>query len=316
MNFTTQTIFAASLGWLAVFIVASLVGAMLYSLFRHVGKFVAPEQRTISLLAYAGMPLLVASAVSMALYFPVLSQVLLPAHCHGGNCAPHAPEFAVTAAYAAMITIAALAAISLLFYLPIQQLIRHRRKSQLVKKLSTPAALRGFHVIENDAVMAWCDGLFSPAIFVSQGLLEQVNESELAIVLAHEEAHAERRDNLARLIIDWTTRLWPVSKRRGIREDFTLASEQACDALASSKIGDTAEVAAVISRLSSTNYATAKQSREPSASTEQRIAALATEKVAHGPAQFGPWLMLMLLGLAEAYVFAQVAHPFLEWLSH
>jgi len=315
MNIALQTFFAASLGWLAVVIAASVVGMFMYAPFRKLGMLASPHRRSAALLVYATLPVMVASIVSIALYFPQLAVLLLPEHCHADTCTPHAPEFAASAAYAGMITVTALTALVLVFYVPVQQLIRHIRKSQIVKRLSRPAAEPGFHIVENDAAIAWCDGLLSPEIFISQGFLARVDKTELSIVLAHERAHAQRRDNLVRLVIDWGTRLWPEEIRRAIRSDFNAAAEQACDQAAATDNVDTATVAAVISKLSGIGSAEKNSSSSFTTDAEQRIVALSADTTAANTARFAQGLMLLLLCLTEIFVFTQMTHPLLEWLS-
>jgi beta-lactamase regulating signal transducer with metallopeptidase domain len=59
-------------------------------------------------------------------------------------------------------------------------------------------------------------GAFRPKLLIARSVLEQCPADELAAILAHERAHVERRDNLARLLFAVTPDLlsWlPVSKR-------------------------------------------------------------------------------------------------------
>ena len=314
MNNEFQTLFAASLNWLTVFVCASLIGCALYGMFRRVTMVTPAHNRGSYLLIYALLPALVATAVSTTLYFPAVAHLFLPAHCHGGDCAPHAPLFAVNMAYAATTAAATLVALGMLFYLPLRQLLRHRRNAEVIERLSASGrqapADRQFHIVENDTALAWCDGLLWPRVFVSRGLLDRVDARELQIVLAHEQAHAQRRDNMSRLLIDWATRLWPAPRRRELRDDFTSAAEQACDHMAA-RVGKPDDVARLIERLGDTHE---------SATVSQRLQALSASSphpLRSTPlvARLLPALVLLGLCLAQAWLFARAAHPLLEWLG-
>lgn len=305
-----QTLLASGLTWLAVFFCASLVGGALYGVFRSVAGMTPAWQRSGLFLGYAVLPALVATAVVTTLYFPGIANLFLPAHCHADDCSPHAPQFAVNAAYGAMSAALAITLILTLFYLPLTQLLRHSRKTAIFGRLSRPARQtdrpHNYRIVENDAVLAWCDGLILPRVFVSRGLLESVDTDELQIVLAHEQAHARRRDNLARLLINWSTRLWPRRQRHALQDDFSIAAEHACDHAAASS-GEPRKVASVIEKLDR------RQANSPG--TTQRVDALTTHRHAPLAMRLIPLLVLLVLSLAQSYVFARAAHPTLEWLS-
>lgn len=304
-----MTLFAATLSWLLVFASASLLGCLFYQVFRRVAELTPVRHRSGLFLIYALLPAVVAIAVASTLYFPVIANLLLPEHCHGSDCSPHAPVFAVNVAYAATSTAAALVALVLLFYLPLRQLLRHRRNSQLFQRFASPIddgrLDNHFSVVENDRVMAWCDGLLWPRIFVSRGLLDRIDMDELKVVLAHEYAHAQRRDNLTRLVIDWATRLWPTKQRRLLHNDFSSTAEYACDYVAagSDRIG---QLAGLIARLGDATK---------SVSVKKRIDALAEPDKQLLLFRLVPSLALVVFCLAQSWVYARAAHPVLEWLG-
>src|SRR5215510_12318176 len=66
----------------------------------------------------------------------------------------------------------------------------------LVLPGASPKAFMGCQVLPVEEPQAYVLGLLKPRVYVSQGLLEQTNEDDLAPVLAHERAHATRRDPL------------------------------------------------------------------------------------------------------------------------
>ncbi len=299
-----QTLLAASLTWLIVFLLASLAGSALFRVFRRVVGLTPARQRSGFFLGYALLPALVATAVMTTLYFPGIANLFLPAHCHADDCAPHAPQFAVNAAYGAMTAAMAITLVLMLFYLPLSQLLRHSRKSAILHRLTQPGRQanwqHGFRVVENDAVLAWCDGLIWPRVFVSRGLLDRLDADELKIVLAHERAHAERRDNLARVLIDWSTRLWPGRQRRALHDDFGIAAEHACDHAAAGS-GEPGSVARIIGKLG--------HSHALSNDKIQRIDSSPADAQTPLIAQLAPALFLLALCLVQSYLLRASSAP-------
>ncbi len=310
LSATLQSILAASLTWLTVFACASWAGSLLFNAFRSIARHTPAHERSSLFLLYALLPALVATAVATTLYIPGIANLFLPAHCHAGDCSPHAPQFAVNAAYGAMSAAIGIAAVSMLFYLPLRQLRRNARTTAIFKRLAAPAAAtdlpHDFHIVDNDAALAWCDGLIRTRVFVSRGLLEKVDAEELKIVLAHEMAHAERLDNLARVLIDWSSRLWPGRQLRMLRDDFGTAAEYACDYAAASD-GKLADVIRVIDKLGN-RHASSKF-------TTKRINALMDSAERSSAIQAAPLFFLLGLCLIQTYLLAMTAHSTLEWLS-
>jgi len=80
-------------------------------------------------------------------------------------------------------------------------------------------------------------GVFRPVVVLSEGLVEQLSAEDLAVVLAHERAHARRRDTLVRLMARVTTSFMLPSVRRRLLDALELAAEQSCDELAAASFG-------------------------------------------------------------------------------
>ena len=89
-------------------------------------------------------------------------------------------------------------------------------------------------------------GLLWPRIHVSDGLAEALSPAELAVVLAHERAHARRRDGMRKLAAAALGRAHLPPVRRWLARELSLACEQACDAEAGRRVGDRLRVAETI----------------------------------------------------------------------
>lgn len=85
------------------------------------------------------------------------------------------------------------------------------------------------HIIDDARPFAFCAGILKPMIVLSTGLLRRLSAPEIAIVLAHERAHARRHDNLLQLLAACAAFGHLPSTGRRLRDDLLLASEQACD---------------------------------------------------------------------------------------
>jgi hypothetical protein len=116
---------------------------------------------------------------------------------------------------------------------------RLRRSAVLTGALSSlaePSDRMPFKVVESPQRFAYCVGLLKPALLVSRGVLD-LPPAQRDAVIAHEAAHAERRDNLRR----WVARvsLWPLPRRASdwLLRPLADANEQACDRIASDACG-------------------------------------------------------------------------------
>lgn len=311
MSAQLQLLFGAGLVWLGVFLAASVVAATLYGGFRRLARLASPASRSGATLLYGLLPALVATLVVCMLNFATLYSWVLPQHCHDMVCAPHAPEFAAPAAQAAVGTAAVLLGLAALLWLAATHLRRQRRQSRVTRHLARPE--RGFHVVDSATPAAWCDGLWFPAVYLTRGLLDEVSDEELRILLAHESAHVRRRDNLARLVLDWVAAAWPATAKRALREDFAVAAEQACDAEAALYAGNGSSVSALIQRFH--HDAGAHHDSRAGIRVADRVGALLDTGNGNGSAALAPWAALLLLWLGGAFLFTLAAHPLLEWLS-
>jgi len=108
---------------------------------------------------------------------------------------------------------------------------------------AAPKAFMGCLVLPIEEPQAYVLGILKPRVYVSQGLLEQANEDDLASVLAHERAHAARRDPLRRLIASLGLVLHLPGIAHLLGRLLTRTQEMAADADAARVVGDRVRVA-------------------------------------------------------------------------
>ncbi len=128
----------------------------------------------------------------------------------------------------------------------IARIARQRRGIALLRALASRSPGPDRHVVASDHPFSFVTGLVRPKIWIASALEDSLAADQLAVVLAHEHAHAERRDPLraaTATALSWP--LWP-SVRRAVLGELALASEQACDEAAALRLGDRLRVAEAI----------------------------------------------------------------------
>ena len=123
---------------------------------------------------------------------------------------------------------------------------RQRRALVWLGATARPAIGPDRKVVPAEQPFSFVSGLARPKIWIASALEDALPSDALAVVLAHERAHAERRDPLraaTAAALSWP--LWP-SVRRSILAELALASEQACDEAAALRLGDRLRVAETI----------------------------------------------------------------------
>ncbi len=176
---------------LCVLLASALVGAALIAGRRRLARLEPSAQSRIALAAAVAPAFLGAVFVGGASYDRVLSG---PAdfclHLHDSA----APSLIL------LLSVAILVGRVLTYGIQTIVVILRAVRLSLVLSGASYKAFMGCLVLPVEEPQAYVLGVLKPRVYVSQGLLEQTNEDDLASVLAHERAHAARRDPLRRLI--------------------------------------------------------------------------------------------------------------------
>ena len=134
-------------------------------------------------------------------------------------------------------------------YKVINLLIKHWRFQTTLRAISEQEPQRDVFRIASEHFFVFSSGLFAPQAFISSQLLEQLSAQQLDVVLAHEQAHCQRRDVLRRLLLNFTGLLHFPETRQRMLNDLELAYEQICDVAAVQKVGDRFSVAETIIKI-------------------------------------------------------------------
>jgi len=105
----------------------------------------------------------------------------------------------------------------------------------------------GVHCVDSERPFSLTAGLAARGeIFVSSALARALAPEQLAAVVAHERAHARRRDGLRRLAAHAGSWAHGPRLRRALLAELDLATERACDEEAGRRVGDRLLVAEAI----------------------------------------------------------------------
>jgi hypothetical protein len=211
----------------------------------------APASRHRMLVLVSLLPLVLGATALVSVMLPSLLGLRWPAldHCmeHGGHahlCFVHPPQ------HTSWLGAGLLAATGVWLG---TRLVRGgrglRQASQVLGQLLRCApydAARRCWVLPTQAALCVSFGLLRPRLVVSAGLLETATAHEFEVMVAHEEAHARRKDSLVALVARAATLLLLPGSRRRLLASLQLAAEQTCDEHAVARSGDRLRVAETI----------------------------------------------------------------------
>lgn len=84
-------------------------------------------------------------------------------------------------------------------------------------------------ILDSDVPTAFTSGLIKPLCYVSRGLVEQLTEKELNIVIEHELAHVGKKDPLFKLLFAFFSAYYPKQLAHKLNGKFSLITEHLAD---------------------------------------------------------------------------------------
>jgi beta-lactamase regulating signal transducer with metallopeptidase domain len=117
-------------------------------------------------------------------------------------------------------------------------------------------------------------GWRAPTILLSTGLVEELSQPSIDIIIEHERAHIDRRDTWFALIDRMAAGLLPRASGRALTSQILIAREQACDAIAAARTDGKQAVACVLDevlRIQSAPGAHKANTTEPIAARIDRL---------------------------------------------
>lgn len=275
--------------WLVLWIVLSILFVVIYPLVRPRLFALHPRYGSALLLAYWTAPFLASLLSTLFLFMPTVETLLVNTHCHS-DCQSHVPLIDSVGLAGFGFAVGAIVIFSLL----VQFVSTMSRSLQLRNQFNFLGKAKGeFYAISSACPLVFTLGWWRPRIYVSEGLLKSCTEKDLSIILQHERAHKERRDNLRLLLARLCSAILSGPLARRLMTDLQLMTEQACDFRAAEKHGHVAvaETLLKVKRLLMTQPASAPFSALAFAEreVETRIMALlkASSRISPRPWQIG-----------------------------
>lgn len=246
---TLQLFMLAALGFLAI---AGLAGSLLVAPALRLTDAWSPESRHRALVLVACAPPLLALSAVLATMLPSVLGLLWPGqdHClvHAGHshlCFVHASHQPAHFAGWSVVAIA-FGWIVVRSSRSARSLLKASRVIDGIARYAYRDAVREAWIVPVESALCLSAGLLNPRLLLSKGLIEATTPAELEIMLAHERAHARRRDSLQRLLAGVASAFMLPSVRERLIAAVELAAERACDEDAVQSDGDRVRVAEAI----------------------------------------------------------------------
>ncbi|MDT0617470.1 M56 family metallopeptidase [Salinisphaera sp. P385] len=314
----------AALGF-AGMAIGAVLAALLYFGGRRWIDACPPAARQRWLTALLLCPVIAALALMLSMSAPIslFSGNDLLAHCsahpetHGALCQWHAPQIALPA-WLTLTVLLLLGSVLLAGGYKIARLIAAKRRLRLMQHLADEQPDGRYFLLPMSEPLAFAAGLFRGHTYISKGLKRQLDESSLAIVLAHEDAHVRRHDMLATALINSLSRLHIPMIGKALRQTWQLAAEQSCDASVAKQTGDRLAVAdclICVARLQNQHRREMKISacHLIDSQLDARISALLNSPAPRGPAPAFSLLGVFSVALAALTLAGPTVH---HWMEH
>lgn len=295
--------------WLGLWFALAAVLALVYPLLRASLMSWHPAVANNLLLLLLAFPFLLSLSCTLFLFLPAFETVLVARHCHD-SCGTHLPlidnpELAILG-LSLVLTIACL--------LGYRLWINLRVSGQLKRQLAHLSENKGdYRVLDNDSPFVFTLGWWRNKVYVTSGLQRRCDDQDMQVILAHEQAHSRRRDNVRLLTAMLFTLVLPARLARLLNEDLHLLIESACDFAAAEDFGDlnVAETLLKIQRLSPAQWELGKTvivSAFTGSEIEQRVKALVHGRQLSVMQQAGFQLSLFVLLLASLMLVEPLHH--------
>lgn len=290
---------------------------LLYPLVRRVLMTWHPAMASNALLLLMSLPPLAGLLTTMMLFSGLLELNLITTHYHGSTCEERFPMLESPWVLGLVLGASALALLTIC-----GKCLAHMHHA---KRLKVHLNLLGENhghwcLLPNQEFLVFTLGWLDNTIFITDGLLKQCRERDIEIILAHEQAHALRKDNLRILASRLLLLIVPAASTRRMCDDLLLFIEAACDLVTARTHGalEVAETLLRIQRLVPDRFSYDSRtlvSAFTGSEVEARILLLVEEGRGTKPKP-GAWLpvVYVLLLLATTLMLVDPMHHGMEWL--
>ncbi len=237
--------------WLCLALLVALAAGALGPALARLVRPRSPERRAQLAWLAAVAPVLVPTGVVLLCSLPGLLGALTGAgdHCTGHGEHPHFCPVHAQLPFTPQLAAALAGFVAVAGGLAGRGLLAARdlaREARWLARRAGGTLAPGVRILEHETPLALTRGLATPEIWIARSLLEALEPAEREVVLAHERAHAERRDPARFLVAELASGLHFPRVRRALLGALRLAAEQACDARAAERVGDGLRVASTL----------------------------------------------------------------------
>lgn len=314
---TNSSFLAHLASWMLLSLLLSWCVATCWRVLHNQQIRVLPDVLAKLLFTLVSLPFICATLSLIINKMPPISRYLVEEHCHESHCGPHELYIPTASALGAGTLAFALVLLCAFILLMVRQLYLNKRFHQLLQLASVgshPHGARGdiariYKQVDSQVPSAWCVGLLRPKIYVSQGLVEQLSDNQLNLVLLHEFNHVRQLDNIKLMCVRYFTILWPKRWRTDYHHTFTNALELRSDMFALNSVRHP-------SALEDYPLCACQQGEEQDISSErrERLNQLLTQPHHTFTQYMVSYIFLFLFGALLALVGVSVGHPLMEFL--
>lgn len=298
--------------WIVATILSSILSACLYLKFRRIVTRYRPTTRALVTLCFALISPAVGLAVVLIYLFPEFAQLFILPHCHGTQCGTHTPLISASSVGNSIFLIVISLALCISVVGLTRLLLTGRRRLATLFLLGERVKSKPDHlVLDSDQIFAWCCGLIDQRLVLSKALVHSLDSTQLEAVLAHEQAHADRFDNLRNFAARLASVFWLPSRRQQLLDDLYQDNEECCDAAAVRRLDE----------VTASPYRPANTATEPRA-TWSKLKPLCKDAGGHlaidppcGKSRTRPFPAYLLLSAAwslQMIAAVAVSHPIVE----
>lgn len=300
--------------WLLLWFVSALLLVLVYPLLRRGLARWHPATASRLLVLLLAVPFILSLSTTVLLFLPVAENSLVSAHCHE-SCQTHLPlidSLWLGGAGLALVCLVACLMLRKLFF-----------NVATAKRLMTHLTRLGrdtgrWYQLPDDQAVVFTLGWWRNRVFLTDGLLRQCTGQDVEIILRHELAHGQRRDNLRLLLARLFLSILPARMASPLYDDLHLFTESACDFAAADAFGEL-EVAETLLRVQKlvprefTFFGSELVSAFTGAEVEQRIRYLAAGSAEFDDLRSGHLICIAALALLSV-VLVDPMHHGIEWL--
>ena len=236
--------------WFFVMLTAILsltfLSAVLFPLLRTSLNMLRPATRANVLLGWCVAPIIFGVLIAFAPW--LLSALSLAPE----NCGRLSDAFLAGNIWPVAFDAALLAPLVWFIFSSVQRIrtaVRLNSKISSLVAVGRPYANGDIAIIDSNKPFAFASGLYRSQIIIASCLQHSLSGSQLRAVLAHERAHASRRDALRYLVAEVASVAHLPWVKSSLLADLQLATEQACDEAAVQAGGDRLGVAETLLRV-------------------------------------------------------------------